>query len=206
MSITTPVFVNDRASFDFENDLPKFEYHTYEQTAFDKVPVLEGVIGGLAYFGVVSLMRADGMNREGLQTCEAEEAYDGKGRLERIRVGRVDANTLVINFVDAFRWVKDDALANYLDSRRRVLLSIGGSNPVGVQVKTPAKKLSLPEGQSITGGEPIKPLPVKQEKSESPVTTAELVLQMATMQADFDLRFRVMAERLAALEAAVAGK
>jgi hypothetical protein len=201
------VFVNDRVSVDFENDLPKFEYHIYEQTAFDKVPVLEGVIGGLAYFGVVSLMRADGLlNREGLPTCDAEEAYDRKGRMERIRVGRVDANTLIISFADAFRWVNDDALANYLDHRRRVLLSIGGSNPVGVQVKTPTKKLRPPEGLSITGGEPIKSPPVKHEKSESPVTTAELVLQIATMQADFDLRFRVMAERLAALEAAVAGK
>lgn len=171
---------------------PNFGYHSYEQTAFDKVPVLEGVLDGLVYFGVVSLMRADGLyGKDGLPTSDPQDAYGGWGKLTDLLVGNVEARTLVIKFSDAFQRVKDDALAAYLEQRRRALL--GAPVTVGVQVKS---KPSLPK-EAL----PKTNAPVAAPAPKAPVTTAELVLQMATMQADFDLRMRVMAERIVALEA-----
>lgn len=173
------------------SDLPKFQYHPYEQTPFDKIPVLEGVIGGLVYFGVVSIQRADGGPKD-----DPEFAYGKTARLMDIVVGKVEASTYLLRFTDAFQRVEDDQLARYLEQRRQVLL--GSPVTVGKVINiakpgssTPAIKV---EASTLTPAPEKAPEPVVQKQ---PVTTAEL----ATMQADFDLRMRVMAQRLAALEA-----
>lgn len=171
------------------SDLPKFQYHPYEQTPFDKIPVLEGVIDGLVYFGVVSLKRADGNVDD-----DPEFAYGSQGKMWSIAVGKVQAKTYIIKFSDAFQRVNDDQLANYLEQRRRALL--GSPVTVGKEISIQKAKTTEP---------PVKVEVIKKDPEKivqnPPVTTAELVLQMATMQADFDLRLRVMAQRLAALEA-----
>lgn len=177
------------------SDLPKFQYHPYEQTPFDKIPVLEGVIDGLVYFGVVSIQRADGGPKD-----DPEFAYGKTARLKDIVVGKVQAHTYVIPFTDAFQRVEDEQLAIYLEKRRQALL--GSPVTVGKVINIPKAAPINPaikiEAATLTHAPEKAPEPVA---SKQPVTTAELVLQLATMQADFDLRLRVMAQRLAALEA-----
>ena len=188
------------------SDLPKFQYHPYEQTPFDKIPVLEGVIDGLVYFGVVSIQRADSGPKD-----DPEFAYGKTARLKDIVVGKVQAHTYVIPFTDAFQRVEDEQLAIYLEKRRQALL--GSPVTVGKVLTVPLAKSnsakpdeakSINPAIKIEGGTIAPPTPAKAPEPvapRQPVTTAELVLQLATMQADFDLRLRVMAQRLAALEA-----
>lgn len=160
--------------------LPYFSYHVYEQTPFDKVSILEGLIDGVPYFGVVSLLLAD--DRKG---DDPEVAYGGKGRLLDIEVGaektKTRAKTMVISYAEAFQRVYDDHLAKYLVKRRHALL--------GAQVKEEPKKAPLKTGKLAA---------VK--KQSVAITTADLLAHIAALQTNFDLQLKSLSDRVSALE------
>lgn len=164
---------------------PEFQYNIYEQTPFDKIPVLEGVVDGLVYFEVASLLRADGLKGEVLD-CSPEDAYSGKGKLIKATVGNVDAEIVVISFSDAFQRVYDDALAQYLEKRRRALLGFPVTN--GVQIKSKSTQAT-------------KTTPAKQQETPKTITAADLLEHLGAICMECDLRLSAIEKRLSALEA-----
>jgi hypothetical protein len=178
--------------------LPVLSYHNYEETAFDSVPVLEGVVNDIAVFGILSLMRADGRKDQ-----LPKEVFGNKIRaikaIARSKSGpAVEGSMQVINYADAYLMVNSDSLAQYLSERRRILLSLPPEQPPKHVMKMPPLPAQEPKV--------IEPEPPAQPKlapvvPSSPVSMTEILLQIAAMQTDFDIRLQVMASRLATLEA-----
>jgi hypothetical protein len=180
--------------------LPVLNYNRYEETAFDLIPVLEGVVEGVIVFGVLSLLRAEA-GVKGRVEVEPDVAYHGLGRPIKAVVqsstgNSVEGSVVVISFTDAYPRVESDALASYLSARRRVLLNRGPAT--AVMLKHPPIPVQKPKPVPVPPAPEPKPAPVV---PDSPITMTELLLQIAAMQTDFDLRFQVMAKRLAVLEA-----
>jgi hypothetical protein len=182
-----------------KESLPVLKYSDFEETAFDVVPILEGAVDGEIVFGILSLRRADTGKDAVVIT---HEVYNGLGRPVRAIIQGKHANSIaenayVIRFEDAYQRVASDRLASYLRDRRNVLREQGASTAVmiGKHPPIPAQKpVPVPEPKP----EPPKPVPVV---PQSPITMTELLLQIAAMQTDFDLRMQVMAQRIAVLEA-----
>lgn len=183
-----------------KESMPVLNYNRYEETAFDIVPILEGVVSGVVVFGTLSLQRADKGVKADL--IDPREAYNGLSQeIKAVVQGSsgvsVEGNVVVIPFEAAFQRVKADALAKYLKERRRVLLDRGPATAVMVG-KHPAIPVQKPKPVPVPPVPEPKPAPVV---PQSPITMTELLLQIAAMQTDFDLRMQVMAKRLALLEA-----
>ncbi len=178
--------------------IPILNYSRYEETAFDVVPLLEGVVNGVVVFGVMSLHRAEN-GISGVKSVDPQEAYGGVGQAIRAVVQGSNGNSLestivVISFEEAYQRVGSDRLASYLRERRKVLLDRGPAT--AVFVKHPPIPVQKPIPVVVPVPEP-KPSPIV---PKSPITMMELLLQIAAMQTDFDLRMQVVAKRLAALE------
>jgi hypothetical protein len=182
-----------------KESLPVLNYNRYEETAFDIVPILEGIVNDVVVFGVLSLQRAEGIK----EIPDPKKAYNGLGKEVAAVVNSttgtcVTGTVLVVPFEVAFQRVKSDALARYLKERRRVLLDRGPATAVMVGGKHPAIPVQKPKPVPLPPVPEPKPAPVV---PQSPITMTELLLQIAAMQTDFDLRLQVMAKRLALLEA-----
>jgi hypothetical protein len=181
-----------------KESLPVMNYNRYEETAFDVTNILEGIVNSVVVFGVLSLQQADGVKNPGLP-----EAYNGLGQLVKVFInGGSDVKAWaqevsVIPFEVAYQRVKSDALAKYLNERRWALLDRGPATAVTLGGKHPPIPVQKPKPVVEPSPEP-KPIPVV---PKSPITMTELLLQMAAMQTDFDLRMQVVTKRLAALEA-----
>jgi hypothetical protein len=178
--------------------LPVLNYNRYEETAFDLIPVLEGIVEGVVVFGVLSLQRAEiGENSWKI----TDPAYSGMVKsiqavVQGTQGNSLETSVLVVAFEEAYQRVTSDRLASYLKERRRVLLDRGPAT--AVIVKHPPIQVQKPK--------PIPVPPVPEPKAapvvpQSPITMTELLLQIAAMQTDFDLRMQVMAQRIAVLEA-----
>jgi hypothetical protein len=181
-----------------KESLPVLNYNGYEETAFDVVPVLEGIVNGVVVFGVLSLYRAEG--KKGVP--DPATVYNGLGQ-EVVAVmnapnGGVQGNVLVIPFEVAYQRVESDRLAKYLKERRRILTDRGPATAVLLSGKHPPIPVQKPKPVPVPPVPEPKPAPVV---PQSPITMTELLLQIAAMQADFDLRLQVMAKRVAVLEA-----
>ena len=184
------------------DSLPVLNYNRYEETAFDVTHILEGIVNGVVVFGVLTLQVAEGEKSPNLL-----EVYDGFGQLIRAVINGsprdVEKDVVVIPFEAAYQRVTSDRLAKYLKERRKILLErgpatavlIGGKSP---PIKHPPIPAQQPKPVPVPPEPEAKPAPVV---PDSPVTMTELLLQMAAMQTDFDLRLQVMAKRLAVLEA-----
>lgn len=181
-----------------KESLPVMNYNGYEETAFDVVPVLEGVVGGVVVFGVLTLARADGMKG----SPNPEKVYGGRGQditavVHSTTSTSVKGTVRVLTYHEAFGLVESDRLAEYMKTRNRILLDRGAATAVMLAGKHPPIPVQKPKPIIEPVVEP-KPAPVV---PQSPVTMTELLLQLAAMQQDFDLRMQVMAKRLATLEA-----
>jgi hypothetical protein len=179
--------------------MPVLRYRTYEETAFDAVPILEGVIDGNVVFGVLSLLRAEGVKNPNANSTFGGIAATIRALVENESGQGVITSVAIIGFQYAYEHVKSEVLAAYLKERRRVLMT--PLNPFELAPPSTAKRPAVPVQKPKPVVEPVpepKPAPVV---PKSPITMAELVLQMAAMQADFDLRLQVMAARVAKLEA-----
>jgi hypothetical protein len=187
------------------DSLPVLNYNRYEETAFDVTHILEGIVNGVVVFGVLSLQQAEVEKLPNLL-----ESYEGVGQQVRVIInGDRDAEkeVMVIPFEAAYQIVSSDRLASYLKERRRVLLDRGPATAVFVhpkgstafiKPKHPPVPVQKPKPVPVPTVPEPKPAPVV---PQSPITMTELLLQMAAMQTDFDLRMQVMAQRLAVLEA-----
>jgi hypothetical protein len=168
-----------------KESLPVLNYNRYEETAFDIVPILEGIVNDVVVFGVLSLQRAEGIK----EIPDPKKAYNGLGKEVAAVVNSttgtcVTGTVLVVPFEVAFQ--------------RRVLLDRGPATAVMVGGKHPAIPVQKPKPVPLPPVPEPKPAPVV---PQSPITMTELLLQIAAMQTDFDLRLQVMAKRLALLEA-----
>lgn len=184
-----------------KDTMPVLNYNRFEETAFDIVPILEGLVSGVVVFGVLSLLRAD-MGLKG-ESVDHHEAYNGRGQTIKAVVqssngASVEGSVVVIGFDDAYQNVSSDRLASYLKERRRVLLERGAATAVFITPKHPPIPVQKPKPVPVPPAPEPKPAPVV---PQSPLTMTELLLQIAAMQTDFDLRMQVMAKRLALLEA-----
>lgn len=181
--------------------LPVLKYSNFEETAFDMVPVLEGVVNGVVVFGCLSLQRADKGATADL--VDPLEAYGKIGKTIRAVIesssgSSIEGSTVVVGFEEAYQRVGSDRLAAYLKERRRILLERGPATAVLLAGKRPPIPKQTPKPVPVPPVPEPKPAPVV---PDSPVTMTELLLQMGAMQTDFDLRLQVMAQRLSALEA-----
>jgi hypothetical protein len=179
--------------------LPVLNYNDYEETAFDVVPVLEGIVNGEVVFGVLSLQRAEGVK----DIPDAKKVYGGLAQeiiavMNGAKGAGIHGKVVVISFGAAYQRVASDRLAKYLNERRKVLLDRGPAKAVFLAGKRPPVPVQKPKPVPVPPAPEPKPAPVV---PKSPVTMTELLLQIAAMQTDFDLRLQVMAKRLAALEA-----
>jgi hypothetical protein len=184
------------------DSLPVLNYNRYEETAFDVTHILEGIVNGVVVFGVLSLQNAEGEKSPNLL-----EVYDGFGQVVHAVVNGSPSDgekeVVVIPFEAAYQRVNSDRLAQYLKERRKVLLDRGPAKAVFISgKKAPIKHPPIPAQQP----KPVPVPPVPEPKPapvvpNSPITMTELLLQIAAMQTDFDLRLQVMAKRLAVLEA-----
>jgi hypothetical protein len=143
------------------------------------------------------LQRAEGV--KGLP--DLEKAYNGRGQKIRAFIhstagASVEGNVVVVPYEVAYQHVKEDALAKYLYERRRVLLNRGPAT--AVMLKHPPIPVQKPKPVPVPPAPEPKTAPFV---PQSPITMTELLLQIAAMQTDFDLRMQVMAQRIAVLEA-----
>lgn len=187
------------------DSLPVLNYNRYEETAFDIVPILEGVVNGIVVFGVLSLQEADSRASGELQKDWGSQVMPIQAVIQSPNT--VEDSVTVLPFEEAYQQVTSDRLANYLKERRRILLDRGAASAVFITPKGSTAFIK-PKHAPIPAQKP-KPVPVPQVPEpkpvpvvpQSPITMTELLLQMAAMQTDFDLRMQVMAQRLAVLEA-----
>jgi hypothetical protein len=179
--------------------LPVLQYRTYEETAFDTVPILEGLVDGQVVFGVLSLLRAEGIKNPNANATFGGIATTIQARVLSTMGVAVDGPVAVIGYKDAYEHVKYDVLAEYLKERRRVLLT--PMDPFKSAPPSTAKRPPVPEQKPVPVVEKVKEPTPPAVVPKSPITMTELVLQLAAMQIDFDLRMQVMAARVAKLEA-----
>jgi hypothetical protein len=178
--------------------LPVLNYNGYEETAFDVTPILEGIVNGVVVFGVLSLQSAEGVK----EIPDAKKVYGGFAQeitavMNGAKGTGIHGKVAVVPFEAAYQRVASDRLAKYLKERRRVLLDRGAAKAVFLAGKRPPVPAQKPKPVPVPPVPEPKPAPVV---PQSPVTMTELLLQMAAMQTDFDLRLQVMAQRLSVLE------
>jgi hypothetical protein len=163
------------------DSLPVLNYNRYEETAFDVTHILEGIVNGVVVFGVISLQQAEVEKLPNLL-----ESYEGVGQQVRVIInGDRDAEKeVMVILLD-----RGPATAVFVHPKGSTAFIKPKHPPVPVQKPKPVPVPTVPEP---------KPAPVV---PQSPITMTELLLQMAAMQTDFDLRMQVMAQRLAVLEA-----